>query len=450
MSGIVGSKLNIRGSGRIAKLGTDGQVLTSSGAGKPANYEAGATSYDDDAVRDDIATLALHQATNANAAKYNLVNTNVDQYEDSTGIATFTDCSRDSAGEYVSTSVTTTGEFSSDSDTQLLMHYDGSDASTTITDSSSNAVTLVAQGDAQLDTAYKKYGTASLILDGNGDAVTSADSTFDTSGVYGTADWTIEGWFRPANVGAAAEHIITKGGEGRLTANYIGWSFSMETTGDIKFGWRSGTGGSEDIICKSGAITHVNGTWYHLAAVRDGNNFYVYEDGVNITTGGVLASTDSLTNDATRDLNIGRSSDNGGYVTGHLDEWRISTVCRYPAGTTFTPNSSTTLNATGNYISTATTANASVSSMGAVITYKNQSGTNTLNTDIILEVSANSGSNYTTCVLAAAGTFSTGILQAVANDLAVTAGTGIQYRLSFANQSSGSLEARIYGASLMY
>ena len=33
MSGIIGSKLNIRGSGPIAKLGTDGQVLTSSGAG---------------------------------------------------------------------------------------------------------------------------------------------------------------------------------------------------------------------------------------------------------------------------------------------------------------------------------------------------------------------------------------------------------------------------------
>jgi len=39
MSGIIGSKLNIRGSGRIAKLGTDGQVLTSSGAGVQANYE---------------------------------------------------------------------------------------------------------------------------------------------------------------------------------------------------------------------------------------------------------------------------------------------------------------------------------------------------------------------------------------------------------------------------
>ena len=39
MSGIIGSKLNIRGSGRIAKLGTDGQVLTSSGAGTQAAFE---------------------------------------------------------------------------------------------------------------------------------------------------------------------------------------------------------------------------------------------------------------------------------------------------------------------------------------------------------------------------------------------------------------------------
>ena len=39
MSGIIGSKLNIRGSGPIGKLGTDGQVLTSAGAGKSIAYE---------------------------------------------------------------------------------------------------------------------------------------------------------------------------------------------------------------------------------------------------------------------------------------------------------------------------------------------------------------------------------------------------------------------------
>ena len=39
MSGIIGSQDNIRGSGLVAKLGTDGQVMTSAGAGKSAVYE---------------------------------------------------------------------------------------------------------------------------------------------------------------------------------------------------------------------------------------------------------------------------------------------------------------------------------------------------------------------------------------------------------------------------
>ena len=39
MSGLTGSKINIRGSGRVAKLGTDGQALTSSGAGVGAAFE---------------------------------------------------------------------------------------------------------------------------------------------------------------------------------------------------------------------------------------------------------------------------------------------------------------------------------------------------------------------------------------------------------------------------
>ena len=42
MSGIVGSRFNIRGSGLIGSLGTDGQVFTSSGAGAGAIFEAAA------------------------------------------------------------------------------------------------------------------------------------------------------------------------------------------------------------------------------------------------------------------------------------------------------------------------------------------------------------------------------------------------------------------------
>ena len=39
MSGIIGSRLNTRGSGVIGSLGTDGQVLTSSGAGLSSAHE---------------------------------------------------------------------------------------------------------------------------------------------------------------------------------------------------------------------------------------------------------------------------------------------------------------------------------------------------------------------------------------------------------------------------
>ena len=50
MSGIVGSRLNNRGSGLIGSLGTDGQVLTSSGAGVGAVYEAAAGADFDTAI----------------------------------------------------------------------------------------------------------------------------------------------------------------------------------------------------------------------------------------------------------------------------------------------------------------------------------------------------------------------------------------------------------------
>jgi len=42
MSGIVGSRFNIRGSGLVGSLGTDGQVFTSSGAGAGAIFETAA------------------------------------------------------------------------------------------------------------------------------------------------------------------------------------------------------------------------------------------------------------------------------------------------------------------------------------------------------------------------------------------------------------------------
>jgi hypothetical protein len=107
-------------------------------------------------------------------------------------------------------------------------------------------------------------------------------------------------------------------------------------------------------------------------------------------------------------------------------------------------------NATGNFTGTTITAPSSVSSMGAIITYQDQAGTNALNTDIVLQLSADGGSNYSTATLTALPDFSTGIKMAKVNDLAVTAGTSLKYKISFANQASGSKEARIRGVALQY
>ena len=66
-------------------------------------------------------------------------------------------------------------------------------------------------------------------------------------------------------------------------------------------------------------------------------------------------------------------------------------------------------------------------------------GTNALNTDIVLKLSADNGSNYSTATLTAFD-FATGIKMAKVNDLSVTAGTQLKYKIEFANQASGSKE----------
>jgi hypothetical protein len=111
----------------------------------------------------------------------------------------------------------------------------------------------------------------------------------------------------------------------------------------------------------------------------------------------------------------------------------------------------TIANATGNFISNAITAPSSTSKMGAIITYQDNAGTNALNTDIVLQLSADNGSNFTTATLTALPDFSTGIKMAKVNDLTIpNAGTQLKYKISFANQATGSKEARIRGVSLQY
>ena len=417
-----------------------------SGSASSSTYLAGdqtyktITAYNDDALQNDIATLALHQATNANAAKYNLVNTNVDQYEDSTGVASFTDCARDATGEYIATIYEDSAAFTNDSDTVLLLHMDGANDGTTFTDSSSNAHVMTATGNCVTKTAVKKFGTASGYFDATSNTWLRPASSSDFT--LGSGDWTIEAWVNPS-VSPPVGEVYNTETSSSLTKIVIVAGTDYDVWGSYTgSGWINPELYGKDVA--TGLDSPTTGNWRHICLTRNGSTFRGYDNGVenfNSAASGTFGT--SLT------PSIGGSAGWGGW-NGYIDELRLSSVCRYPDGTTFSPNSTSVANATGNYVSTATTANASVSKVGIVITYKNQSGTNTLNTDIVAQVSADGGSNYSTVTLTAAGTFSTGVLQAVANDVSVTAGTSIQYKISFANQASGSKVARIYGASLIY
>ena len=146
-------------------------------------------------------------------------------------------------------------------------------------------------------------------------------------------------------------------------------------------------------------------TWHHYAVVRDktANSWFFYYDGVSMALkAGSSALDDSMNDTINRDVNpmvfFKSVAFTSGRFTGapsRMDEFRFSSVCRYPSGTTFVPNPGPITTATGNYTSTTETANATVSNMGIVVLYKNASGTATLDTDLIAEVSADGGTNWT-------------------------------------------------------
>ena len=99
---------------------------------------------------------------------------------------------------------------------------------------------------------------------------------------------------------------------------------------------------------------------------------------------------------------------------------------------------------------TVQTATASVDSMGIVVLYKDAYGTASLNSDLVCEISANGGTNYSIATLVAGGTFCSGINIAAVGGVSVTAGTAPKYKISFANQASVSKETQVHGVALLY
>ena len=214
----------------------------------------------------------------------------------------------------------------------LLLPFDGSDTATSTSDESDNSHTITFAGTAQLDTAQKKFGTASLLLDGNSDYIQVADhGSFD----FGTGNFTVECWIRFAALGNNTIFSHWANGTATSMSYYLTY---FNGSGILRLGhYLSGNADT------SYSWSPSTGTWYHIALERSGTTIKVYIDGTSVIS--VSASTTALRNSEDpfrigvfNDASTGSPSLDW-YFNGHIDDLRITKgLARY--GANFTPPTS--------------------------------------------------------------------------------------------------------------
>jgi hypothetical protein len=207
----------------------------------------------------------------------------------------------------------------------LLLPLDGTDGATTTTDFSNTLNTITFSGTAQLDTAIVKYGTASLLLDGNSDYISTPDST---DWYPGTGDYTVEAHINVNDFDGPRLHSIIANRQHPATR---GWQFLVNTTPTIALTcWDAASGVTVNF---AGTTTLSTGTWYHVAFTKEGTTWRLFIDGNLENT----ATETGTIGDAVQPLQIGIDPSNSSrYFWGNIDNVRITKgVARYTSS--FTP-----------------------------------------------------------------------------------------------------------------
>jgi len=226
------------------------------------------------------------------------------------------ECRISSIARYSAAFTPSTIAFTSDTACSLLLHMESHDIAL---GGSYLPATFV--GTAQLDTAVKTFGTASLLLDGDSDIVTFPDNAiFD----FSTNDFTIDFRFRMATIASNQYDPFDMGGY----ASNKGVLISIQTNAGPYF-----------VAALNGNAVYVKSwspsadTWYHCALCRSASTLTAYIDGTSL--GDVVDSTDI--DAGTNGLYIGARNGSSKWWNGYIDELRISRTCRWTAN--FTPPS---------------------------------------------------------------------------------------------------------------
>jgi len=206
--------------------------------------------------------------------------------------------------------------------TKSLLHFEGVDASTTFTDEISANIWTPA-GNAQIDTAQFKFGSASGLFDGSGDYVDGP------SGLYPTQDaWTLECFARFVNFTAGHPIISVNSGASLFLGPSSFSGGGAQSTTKLAL---SSNNSTWDINNTNGATTLSVDTWYHFALVFSGTTYKLFIGGteeISVTSSTKIYST-------SKTLKLGRFSSDVWYHHGWIDEFRFSDTAIYTAN--FTP-----------------------------------------------------------------------------------------------------------------
>lgn len=215
-----------------------------------------------------------------------------------------------------------------DSFTKILLHMDGTDASTTFTDSNAggSAHTWTANGNAQIDTAISKFGGAAGLFDGTGDYISTPDHADFT---LGSGAFTFDFWFNRAAGDGTRRFVFGQGnttGDGGLSC-----FLELNDSNVIKAGVTA-DGATQVTVTGTTAFTATG--WHHVALVRTGDILRLFIDGTQ--EGGDVAFA-SAVHDSANAMSVGRLGELGGVEwNGSLDEFRLSVgIARWTAN--FTP-----------------------------------------------------------------------------------------------------------------
>ncbi len=193
-----------------------------------------------------------------------------------------------------------------------LLKFEGTDGSTTFTDTTGNQTWAIAVGAPEIDTAQYKFGSSSMLID----AVDGIDTTLATSMA---GDFYVEVWYRQNSAIASGNCILFRLDDSSST-NYV--YVQSDYAGTVKAYSSAGA----TLASPAGYLKEDE--WTHVALQRDSNGYLGLWINGTCVAGHVGSSTNTTAFDTvTVGVNLTINS-----ADGWLDSFRIIDEARVTTG----------------------------------------------------------------------------------------------------------------------